>query len=130
MTIRPKKIIASGVDNFSSGDQDKSVWSSVWLTGAPGGPVPVSCSTALVQCDSDPVHKVGLVKIGVFFQVGVEELVQCAQRPDLDPTQRLWGELERRPQATTDHPASGTSSCGLGVTSSTLTNGCGVWDVA
>ncbi|XP_047015897.1 uncharacterized protein LOC124628872 isoform X2 [Ictalurus punctatus] len=57
----------------------------------------------LFQHDQAPVHKASSMKTS-FAMVGVEELECPEQSPDLNPTEHLWDELERRLHPRPTHP--------------------------
>ncbi|XP_047015899.1 uncharacterized protein LOC124628872 isoform X4 [Ictalurus punctatus] len=57
----------------------------------------------LSQHDQAPVHKASSMKTS-FAMVGVEELECPEQSPDLNPTEHLWDELERRLHPRPTHP--------------------------
>ena len=52
----------------------------------------------LFQHDNAPVHKTRSIQ-NWFVEIGLEELDWQAQRPDLNPIEPLWDELERRLRA-------------------------------
>ena len=66
------------------------------------------------QHDNGPMQK-ARSKHKWFVEIGVEELDWPAQRPDLNPIEHIWDELERRLLARPNHPTSVpllTNACG------------------
>ena len=59
----------------------------------------------LFQHDNVPVHKGKSIQKW-FVEIGVEELDWPAQRPDLNPIEHLWDELERQLRAKPKLPTS------------------------
>jgi hypothetical protein len=59
----------------------------------------------LIQHDNAHVHKARSIQKW-FVEIGVEELDWPAQRPDLNPIEHIWNELERRLRARPNCPTS------------------------